>query len=227
MHSRIAENRELILKQIAEACESVGRDPSEVRLVAVSKTVGLTELSEAREAGIHDFGENRAKMFKEKYEAFPDEHWHFIGSVQTNKVKDYVGKAALIHSVASEHALTAISRRAQLLGIIQSLLIEVNLSGEESKDGTTPDGLNSLLDLAAGLEGIEVKGLMTMAPQAQAETVRAVFRGLRELRDSLFASYGALGRVQLRELSMGMSDDFPLAVQEGATILRIGRSIWL
>jgi len=224
---QIEENHRRILAQIAAACQRVGRDPAEVTLVAVSKTVGKEEVAAAIAAGIHDFGENRTSLFTEKQETFPQERWHFIGSIQTNKVKDFVGKAALVHSVASERALKEIAKRAQSLGITQKILLEINVSGEESKDGATPEELDGLLDLATELEGIEVRGLMTMAPQADADTVRAVFRGLRELRDSFIASYEAAGRIQLLDLSMGMSEDFTLAVEEGATIVRIGRSIWL
>ena len=227
MSIRIEKNYRSILAQIAAACERVGRDPAEVRLVVVSKTVGFKEIAAAIDAGVHDFGENRTNLFKEKHDTYPNEHWHFIGSIQTNKIKDIVGRAALIHSVASERALTAIAKRAQFLGITQDLLIEVNVSGEESKDGIAPDLLGRLLDLATGLEGIKVRGLMTMAPQGDEQRIRAAFRGLRELRDSCVVSNEAFERVQLRELSMGMSDDFSLAVEEGATIVRIGRSIWL
>ena len=223
----IAQNHALLLSEIAEACGRVGRDPSDVRLVAVSQTVGIAEVAAAIEAGIHDFGENRTTLFTEKQLAFPQEHWHFIGRIQTNKIREFVGKAELVHSVASARALISIATRAQQLGLIQKLLIEVNVSGEESKDGVKPQQLDELLDLAAGLEGIEVRGFMTMAPYADPDTARETFRGLRELRDAYAASCGSCGPIQLSELSMGMSEDFSLAVEEGATIVRIGRSVWL
>jgi pyridoxal phosphate enzyme (YggS family) len=226
MTSLIAENHRRIRAQIDDACRRVGRDPSEVTLVAVSKTVGAAEVASAIEAGIHDFGENRTGLFNEKREAFPAERWHFIGTIQTNKIKEFVGRATLVHSVASERALSGISRRAVQLGLVQRLLIEVNVSGEASKDGVTPDGLPDLLDKAVGLEGIEVCGLMTMAPQGDPDTAREAFRDLRGLRDALGADFEGSARVCLRELSMGMSEDFAPAVEEGATIVRIGRSIW-
>jgi uncharacterized pyridoxal phosphate-containing UPF0001 family protein len=113
-----------------------------------------------------------------------------------------------------------------MLNITQPLLIEVNVSGEQSKDGVVPAELPGLLERACALEGVEVRGLMTMAPQGDAAVARATFRGLRELRDRLAVRYEITGRVQLRELSMGMSEDYPLAVEEGATIVRIGRSVW-
>jgi pyridoxal phosphate enzyme (YggS family) len=192
----------------------------------VSKTVGIEEVGRAIEAGIHDFGENRTKLFNEKREAFPAERWHFIGSIQTNKIKEFVGRAALVHSVASERALEGIAKRACQLGTVQDLLIEVNVSGEQSKDGVGPDKLPFLLEKASGLEGIGVRGLMTMAPQDDEATVRAVLGSLRRLRDDNAARFAATERIQLRELSMGMSQDFPFAVAEGATIVRIGRNMW-
>jgi pyridoxal phosphate enzyme (YggS family) len=222
----IADNYRIIRDNVVRACARVGRDPAEVTIVAVSKTVGLVEVACAVEVGIHNFGENRTNIFNEKRAAFPSERWHFIGSIQTNKIKDFVGRAALVHSVASERALGGIARRAHMLGIIQPLLIEVNVSGESSKDGVGPEELPGLLASASELEGIKVTGLMTMAPQGDEDGARAVFRSLRELRDCCAASVGVTERVQLRELSMGMSEDYPLAVEEGATILRIGRSIW-
>jgi pyridoxal phosphate enzyme (YggS family) len=192
----------------------------------VSKTVGLSEVEAAIEAGIHDFGENRTSLFNEKRAAFPAERWHFIGSIQTNKIRDFVGRAELVHSVASERVLEGIARRAQALGLTQRLLFEINVSGEPSKDGIAPAGLSELLERASTLEGIEVCGLMTMAPQGDAAAARAAFSGLRELRDRYASRYEMTGRVQLRELSMGMSEDYPLAIEEGATMVRIGRSVW-
>jgi pyridoxal phosphate enzyme (YggS family) len=230
MSQTITENYSAIREHIARICERVGRDPTEVTLVAVSKTVGPHEVARAIEAGIHDFGENRVNLFNEKREAFPNERWHFIGSIQTNKIKDFVGRAALVHSVASLRVLAAIAKRAQLLGIVQKLLIEVNVSGEQSKDGITPAELPRLLESALELEGIEICGLMTMAPQGDTDAARAAFRQLRLLRDRCAQSYAApadlTGILHLRELSMGMSEDYPFAVEEGATIVRIGRSIW-
>ncbi|MDR3315675.1 MAG: YggS family pyridoxal phosphate enzyme [Coriobacteriales bacterium] len=247
----ISTNYATVLKEVAAACARVGRDPSEVRVVAVSKTVGVAEVAAAIAAGIRDFGENRTALFQEKQAAFSQVNWHFIGSIQTNKVKDFVGKAALVHSVASERALIAIARRAELLAVTQPVLLEVNVSGEVSKDGIAPTELPDLLSIARGLSGIRVRGLMTMAPQGEPEATRAAFKGLRLLRDKLATSDESLvclppapdaalttsgsrgfqplvdSRVTLYELSMGMSEDYSIAVEEGATIVRIGRSIWM
>jgi len=215
-----------ITSAIADACARVGRDPHEVTLVAVSKTVGLDAVASAIVAGIHDFGENRTAAFNEKHAAFPQERWHFIGSIQTNKVKEFVGKAHLVHSVASERALNSIATRAQGLGITQDVLVEVNVSGEASKDGVALGGLEPLLERATDLEGIRVCGLMTMAPQDDTAAARAAFRGLFALQERLWPHFMGSEHVHLSELSMGMSQDHVIAVEEGATIIRIGRSIW-
>jgi pyridoxal phosphate enzyme (YggS family) len=212
---------------MAAACERAGRDADEVSLIAVSKTVTALEIAAAIEAGIHDFGENRTKLFTRRQELFSTERWHFIGSIQTNKIKDFVGRAALVHSVASERVLMGIARRAQALGLVQRLLIEVNVSGEQSKDGLRPELLPFLLEKAIGLAGIEVAGLMTMAPQGEPSAARAAFSALRRLRDDCVASLGEGEGLRLRELSMGMSEDYPIAIEEGATIVRIGRSMWV
>jgi pyridoxal phosphate enzyme (YggS family) len=224
--SSIAENHLRIRAEIEAACRRVGRDPSEVTLIAVSKTVGVAEVAAAIEAGIHDFGENRTDPLKGKRDAFPGERWHFIGTIQTNKIKEFVGRVSIVHSVASKRVLAGISKRAVQLGIVQKVLIEVNVSGEESKDGVTPAELPDLLDTATLLEGVEVCGLMTMAPQGDFEAARATFAGLRGLRDRYRADFEVTGRIQLRELSMGMSEDFATAIEEGATMVRIGRSVW-
>jgi pyridoxal phosphate enzyme (YggS family) len=197
-----------------------------VTLVAVSKTVGLPEVAEALAAGQQDFAENRTALFKEKQAAFPQARWHFIGSIQTNKIKDFAGRAALVHSLASERALRALARRAQALDLQQDVLIEVNVSGEERKDGIQPALLPALLEAARELEGLRIRGLMTMAPQGDPARARAAFRALRLLRDEHAATGYVPGRVELSELSMGMSEDYSLAVEEGATIVRIGRTIW-
>ena len=224
---RIASNLEGIMARIAHSAEKAGRNPEDVKLVAVSKTVGLQEIAAAIQAGIQWFGENRSSAFKERQAAFPHAGWHYIGSIQTNKIKDYVGNAALVHSVASERALIAIDRRAKALGLIQNVLIEVNVSGEESKDGISRAGLPGLLEGALGCESIIVDGLMTIAPIGDERTVRQCFAGLRETLFEMRHEFGDKPELPLTELSMGMSDDFGIAVEEGATIVRIGRAVWL
>jgi pyridoxal phosphate enzyme (YggS family) len=226
MPHSIAENYQHIVNEVQDACARSGRDSASVRIIAVSKTVGLPEVAEAIACGIHDFGENRTTLFKEKHDAYPNERWHFIGSIQTNKVKDFVGKAELVHSVASAHALAAIDHRAELAQVCQSVLIEVNVSGEASKDGIAPSGLQELLEGATNLAHIQVRGLMTMAPAGDEGAARRTFSGLRDLMAQMQPHFEGAGNVRLWELSMGMSGDYSIAVEEGATILRIGRSVW-
>ena len=215
-----------VLDAVSSLCAQEGRDPASVRIVAVSKTVGLPQVAEAIRAGLGDFGENRTKPFCEKQEAFPDQRWHFIGRIQTNKVKDFVGRSHLVHSVASAHALEAIQTRAGALDEVQPLLIEVNVSGEESKDGVSPEGLAPLLEMASGMDNVDVRGLMTMAPQGDASLARRCFQGLRELLEQQQVHFQGCSSVHLLELSMGMSEDYLQAVREGATILRLGRTLF-
>lgn len=213
-----------IRQTIAEA-SSAAEFGNEPLLVAVSKTVGIEEVAFAIEEGIHDFGENRTDELVRKHAAYPEENWHFIGRIQTNKLKDVVGRACLIHSVASIHALDEIEKRASRLGIVQPILLEVNVSGEESKDGFAPAALPEAIAHCGHLESVEVRGLMTMAPLGDASVARATFHGLRCLRDELRARCTS-ENVKLDELSMGMSQDFPQAIAEGATIIRLGRSVF-
>lgn len=222
--SSVAERYEAIRRQVADAADVAGRDADEVTIVGVTKTVGIEDIRCALDAGIVDFGENRVQEFLGKFGLFPTARWHFIGSLQTNKVKDVVGRAYLIHSVDSLRLLEAIARRAQTQGVSQRVLLQVNVSGESSKHGFDPGELREVLVEASHLPGVEVRGLMTMAPLGAPEQARGVFRELRELRDSLREM--PLNGVELDELSMGMSNDYRVAVEEGATIVRVGRAIF-
>jgi len=213
-----------VQRQIGDAADVVGRDPRDVLTVAVTKTHGIDVIRQALEAGIVEFGENRVQEFLGKYGLFPTAHWHFIGSLQTNKVKDVVGKARLIHSVDSIKLLNEIDRRATAAGLVQPVLLEVNVSGEESKHGFRPEDMSDALLEVSGARGVSIRGLMTMAPFGRPEDARWVFRELRELRDSLREM--PLDGVELDELSMGMSNDFRVAVEEGATIVRVGSAIF-
>ena len=213
-----------IRRQVSDAADIVGRDPGDIAIVAVTKTVGIDEVRRALAAGISDFGENRVQEFLGKYGLFPDANWHFIGSLQTNKVKDVVGRACLIHSVDSLKLLEEIERRSSQAGVVQPVLLQVNVSGEESKHGFEPLDVKDALFDASHMASVEVRGLMTMAPLGRPERARGVFRGLRELQDSLRAM--PLNGVELAELSMGMSGDFRIAVEEGSTIVRVGRAIF-
>jgi PLP dependent protein len=220
----VASRYEAVRRQVADAADCVGRNPSEVLIVAVTKTHGLDVIRQACQAGISDFGENRVQEFLGKYGLFPTANWHFIGTLQTKKAKDVVGRACLIHSVDSTKLLAEISKRALAADVVQDVLLEVNISGEESKHGLRPQDVRETLIDASHLPGVAVKGLMTMAPFGRPEDARWVFRELRELRDSLREM--PLNGVELNELSMGMSNDFRVAVEEGATIVRIGGAIF-
>jgi len=220
----IAARYETVRRHVADAADRVGRDPADVTIVAVTKTVRIEDIRAAAAAGIRDFGENRVQEFLGKYGLFPDIDWHFIGTLQTNKVKDVVGRAHLIHSVDSVHLLEEVSRRAESAGVTQDVLLQVNVSGEASKHGFAPADVGEVLVDVAGAEAVCVKGLMTMAPLARPDDARWVFRELRELRDSLRGT--ALDGVKLDELSMGMTNDYRVAVEEGATIVRVGRAIF-
>jgi PLP dependent protein len=223
----LSERLEEVEARIAAACAKAGRDRSDVTLVAVTKTFPPDVVARAIEVGITDIGENRAQELKEKAAvlgATVDERarWHFIGHLQTNKVRQVVGIAALIHSVDRYGLAEAIARRARTLGITQQVLVEVNLAGERSKTGIEPERLTALLDEAHGLEGLEVRGLMAMQPLADdPEAARPYFRELAELgaRSTRWIPGGI-------ELSMGMTRDFEVAIEEGATLVRVGEAIF-
>jgi pyridoxal phosphate enzyme (YggS family) len=209
---------------VADAADIAGRDPGEITIVGVTKNVGVEEVRAALLAGVLDFGENRVQEFLGKYGLFPDAHWHFIGTLQSNKVKDVVGRATLIHSVDSLRLLAEISHRAELADVVQPVLLQVNVAEEASKHGFECCDVREALIEASHMPQVTVRGLMTMAPFGPAEEARWVFRELRELRDSLREM--PLNSVELTELSMGMSNDFRVAVEEGSTIVRVGRAIF-
>lgn len=223
--SAIAERYGKVLRQVADAADVAGRDPSDVTVVAVTKTVGLPEIGQAIAAGMHDFGENRALEFTGKQALFPDERWHFIGTLQTNKVKQVVGRAALVHSVDSPHLLEAIDRRASEADVIQPVLLQVNVSGEASKHGMTFEEAEDAVRSASQLPNVRIRGLMTMAPlTSRPESARWVFRECADWMGRLQSLH--CDAAELTELSMGMTGDFRVAIEEGATIVRIGRAIF-
>ena len=215
-----------VRSQLDEVCAQAGRDPISVRLIAVSKTVGIDEVASAREAGAHDFGENRPDGLIEKHDAFPQDNWHFIDNIQSRRIRDIVGRATLIHSLFDESHAHKIDQEAARLGIVQDVLLEVNVSGEESKSGCTPEEAHSLLAVCASLEHVRVRGLMTMAPRGDATVARAVFEDLRRLHETLRAQLPAEKAAVFDELSMGMSEDWREAVFAGATMIRVGRAIF-
>ena len=212
--------------ELADVCARAGRNPADVVLVAVSKTVGPDEVACAIEAGARDFGENRPDQLMTKADQFTDVNWHFIGNIQSRRIRDIVGRAVLVHSLFEERHARKIDEVARERGIVQDVLLEVNVSGEESKSGRTPDDVRDLLEYCRSLKNVRVRGLMTMAPQGDSDIARKTFAGLRTLRDELASELPADEAELFSELSMGMSEDWREAVEEGATIVRVGRAIF-
>lgn len=215
-----------VAAELAEVCRACGRDPREVALVAVSKTVGPDAVQDAIQAGATDFGENRPDQLMLKADAFPQVQWHFIGNIQSRRIRDIVGRATLIHSLFDQSHAVKIDREAAARGIVQDVLLEVNVSGEQSKSGATPDEVAGLLQACCALEHIRVRGLMTMAPIGDMQTARRTFEGLAQLRERLAGELDTDAAAVFTELSMGMTDDWREAVAAGATIVRIGRAIF-
>lgn len=222
--SAIAERYEAVWQRVRDAADVVGRDPEDVLIVAVAKTVGPAEVREAISVGIRDFGENRVQEFVGKHALFPEARWHFIGTLQTNKVQHVVGKAHLIHSVDSVHLLERIDRVAEAQGVLQPVLLQVNISHEASKHGFDRVEAADLMERAIEFQNVVPRGLMTMAPLGIPEMARPVFRELHDLFESLRAM--RFNEREFTELSMGMTNDFEVAVEEGATIVRVGRAIF-
>lgn len=221
----LLKNLENIKKEIKESMESAQRT-DQVLLVGVTKTFPVDVISEGIKIGINDVGENKAQEFSGKYDIIRDKvNWHFIGHLQKNKVKYVVGKAKLIHSVDSFELAEEISKRSVKLGLVQDILIEVNISGEISKFGVIKENIVELLHRISVLEGIKVRGLMTMAPNVDDESiVRSVFKGLRLLKEDI-ADLN-ISNIDMDYLSMGMSQDFKWAILEGANIIRVGSSLY-
>ena len=212
-----------VSQRVAAAASLVGRTPGDVTLIAVSKTFPAHVIVEALDAGVVHLGENRAQELKEKAAVLgPRPHWHFIGHLQTNKVRQVVGAARVIHSVDRIGLADAIARRAAALGITQDVLIEVNVSGESSKHGVEPPAAIPLALEVAELDHLEVRGLMMVPPYPKdPEESRPYYADLAALGARLSSELP--GAVQL---SMGMSRDFEVAVEEGATLVRVGEAIF-
>jgi len=215
----IQEKLENVRKRIAQAAERSGRDPKAVRLIAVTKEADVEQVKEAIASGVSDIGENRVNDARLKKELL-DSHvlgWHMIGHLQTNKAPAAVKIFSIIHSVDSLKLVHIIDAQAKKIRKVQDIMIEVNVSGEESKFGIKPEALGNFLEEIRPLKHVKALGLMTMAPFTDdAETARPYFRKLKEL-----------ARVcGLKELSMGMTQDFEVAVEEGATMVRVGSAIF-
>jgi len=222
----IFDNVQKIKQKIREVCLKTGRNPEDVTIVAVTKTVPVERIIEVVNAGIYDIGENKVQELLEKRKSIDNVRWHFVGHLQTNKVKYIVDFVHLIHSVDSFKLALEIEKRARRINRVVDVLIEVNTSGERTKYGVKPEEtLNLVRQISENCEYVWVKGLMTVAAYLpNPEDVRPMFRILRELRDEI--SKFNFRNVEMRHLSMGMSNDYEVAVEEGATIVRIGTAIF-
>lgn len=223
----IAKNLDKVRQNIKDVAQKCGRKPEEILLLGVTKTVDIDVVEEAIELGITDVGENKPQELTRKYEAIGDKvKWHQIGSLQTNKVKYIIDKVELIHSLDRISLAKEIQKRAEKEDLDINCLVQVNVSKEESKHGIYKEDVeNFIRECSSNYDRIKIKGLMTMAPfDASREEIRSVFKDLKEL--SVKISDMNIDNVEMKELSMGMSGDYEIAIEEGATIVRIGTSIF-
>lgn len=222
----ITENLEQVRKNIDEACRMAGRDPKEVTLIAVSKTKPVSMLKEAYDAGARCFGENKVQEIMDKHPQLPEDiQWHMIGHLQRNKVKYIVDKVSMIHSVDSLRLAQTIEQEAAKHNVCVPVLLEVNVAQEESKFGLKMDEVLPLIETIADFPHIKVQGLMTIAPYVEnAEDNRDFFRQLKKLSVDIEAKN--INNVSMSVLSMGMTGDYQVAVQEGATMVRVGTGIF-
>ena len=223
LSSRLSQLRD----RVAQAAHAVGRDPSEITLIGVSKRHPIEAMQRAYDAGLRDFGENRAQELRDKFPAFnpPEITRHFIGHLQTNKVRYLPGRVDLIHTIDSRHIAETVNTRFGDLSQIIPCLIEVNISGESSKSGVAPRQAFELAAFCKDLEFIDFQGLMTIGPMtADRERIRQAFREMKLISDQIERRLGvSCGRARL---SMGMSDDFEIAIAEGATHIRVGTALF-
>lgn len=222
----LKENLEKVEENIQAACDLAGRKRDEVTLIAVSKTKPVEMLQEAYDLGVRINGENKAQELASKYEVLPkDIHWHMIGHMQRNKVKYIIDKVDLIHSVDSVRLAETIDKEAEKHGVIANILIEVNVAKEESKFGLMPEEVPEFVEKIAGFPHIRVKGLMTIAPFVEnPEENRPIFAHLRKL--SVDIAKKNIDNITMSILSMGMTNDYQVAIEEGATMVRVGTGIF-
>lgn len=225
--SFVRARREQILSRLEVACRRAGRSAADVTLAAVSKTVGPAETVAAMRAGYDTFAENRPQELVRKLDALAAAgieapRFDMIGNLQKNKINQVLGRATLIQSVSSAALAEAVSKRAEREGLCMPVLLECNVSGEQSKGGFSPDEVRAAADGLLGLGGIRIEGVMSMAPAHDADAARSTFSGARELAAELREHTG----LALPVLSCGMSDDFEIAVEEGSTLVRLGRIVF-
>lgn len=222
----LTNNYDVVMNNIERACKKAGRTPEDVTLIAVSKTKPITMLQEIYDHGCRNFGENKVQELLDKYEVLPkDIKWHMIGHLQRNKVKYIVDKVSLIHSVDSLRLAEEISKEALKKNVEVNILVEVNVANEETKFGTTSQEAIELVDAISKLPGIHIKGLMTIAPYVEdSEQNRQYFAQLKQLSVDIITKN--IDNVSMDILSMGMSGDYEVAVEEGATYVRVGTGIF-
>lgn len=224
----LEKNIDSVRRRIDEACRRCGRNPDEITLIGVTKTKPVDVINESIEKyGITTIGENKVQEIMQKYDTLSKKaKIHLIGHLQTNKVKYIIDKVDMIHSVDTMHLADEISRRAQKCGVVMNTLVQVNVSGEESKSGVSPENLDELLEHISHLPGIKVSGLMTIAPvfDGNIENTRKVFQTLYNI--FLDKKQKKYDNIIMENLSMGMSGDFECAIEEGATMIRVGRTIY-
>jgi hypothetical protein len=222
----LKENLKEVEKNILQACEKAGRNREDITLIAVSKTKPVSMLLEIYEEGIRDFGENKVQELASKYEEMPkDIRWHMIGHLQRNKVKQVIDKACLIHSVDSYRLAEEINIQAKKKNIVVPILVEVNIAEEESKFGIHREDAIQLVEEIAELENIRIEGLMTIAPYVEdPEENRQYFRNIKQL--SVDITRKNIDNVTMHVLSMGMTGDYTVAIEEGATLVRVGTGIF-
>ncbi len=226
MENFIRENIEVIKQKVANAAERSGRNPSDVLLLAVTKTIDNERIREAVDAGLNELGENKVQEIMDKYDTLErDVKWHMIGHLQTNKVKYIIDKVKLIHSVDSLKLAEEINKRAAKAGVVMDILVEINVADEESKFGITCEIAEDIVRQMSLMENIRVKGLMTVAPFVDdAQLNRPVFKRLRQLLVDI--NDKKIDNVNMDVLSMGMTGDYEVAIEEGATIVRVGTGIF-
>ena len=215
-----------VLQRISAACERSGRSTDEVTLIAVSKTMPTEAIREAMAAGMLDFGENRPQELRDKQAEITEPlRWHMIGSLQTNKLKYVIGKTVLIHSVDSVHLAQAIDEFSEKKGIVTDVLLEINIAGEGTKHGIAPEELEAFVRELSVLSNVRVRGLMTVAPYTEdAEENRGYFRKMKQLMVDINSKN--IDNITMDVLSMGMTGDYEIAVEEGATHVRVGTGIF-
>lgn len=224
----IQEKFEEVLNRKNEAAVRAGRNPDEITLMAVTKTHTAAEINEAIDAGATDIGENKVQEVLEKYEAVKPVRWHLIGHLQTNKVKNIIDKVVMIHSVDSMHLAKEIDKRAAAAGLVMDILIEINSAMEETKSGIAAGELKELVtEIVSECEHVRVRGIMCIPPMALVpEEARPYFREAKELFDEMKGWGLPEERFMPDTLSMGMSGDFEVAIEEGSTVVRVGSSIF-